>query len=892
MAIRYRIDIENSSGTVQGSGPITSASFWESTAEMDRAGSFSFAMPAADGKASLIQERYVARCYALLNSTWTEIGAGVIDDISLDVGADGEAVLAVSGMGIARELSQRSVRNLELASAGTFITHSAAITAIDAYSPAGWTITPAGSPPNDNVYGRFAGESVLNALLRAAEKTRTHFYYAGDRTLVFADSFSDSGVRAIQARGDLAAGLAAITALRRIYDSYDLRTRIIPYGAGQGDTRLTLAAANRTPASGYSLDTANNYIENDTATATYGLDEIALEFKDVGPVSNSDADVQAASNALYDAAYEWLRRYSQRGEFYELALAECDTVLRPMQSIRVSYRDERQNIDIDTDLNILGATLRIDAEGLRTTRLTVGSLDRWPEDDTSVLVGRMQQGQMFQALPQLNANSYVTAYNKNIDDTETATVRFRFGDEVTQLQQVLFEFQLLPFESTVLTVALDSMTGGAGELETDPAASSMGAISNNSSGSSSPNETGGASTNETGSAAPVTAAGGGANTGSGGGADTGGKSLTSATGGGSDTGSAAPTTGTTAPDTGGAAPSTSSVAVSVSSGGGDDTSISAPVTGLAAPTTAGTSLTSANSAPDTGEPQGYDSEPAQSNRHYHTFEVFDISGGTGPNVLIDVTNAQFFFSGSDGDPVEINTWWSGRHTHGVDSHTHTTVSHNHTTPSHSHATANHSHTTAGHTHGTTAHTHTSASHSHTTISHAHTTPGHSHTTASHSHTTASHTHTIPTHTHTTLDHIHTTVTHTHAVAAHTHTITHTHSLNNHTHSLNNHQHTLTPSITTTYGIFREEEANTYDIDDLEYQVNSGGWSDLNGATDIGSGWYRLDITSALRVAGTYRPVQESNTLDVRRKAAAAADKTVTVDALLSVRNIIQGIAYA
>jgi hypothetical protein len=102
---------------------------------------------------------------------------------------------------------------------------------------------------------------------------------------------------------------------------------------------------------------------------------------------------------------------------------------------------------------------------------------------------------------------------------------------------------------------------------------------------------------------------------------------------------------------------------------------------------------------------------------------------------------------------------------------------------------------------------------------------------------------------------------------------------------------MTPSITTTYGIFREIAGNTYAITDLEYQVNSGAWADLDTAMDIGSSWYRLDITSSVRVANTFRPVQESNTINLRKKAAAAADKTVTIDALLSVRNIIQGIAY-
>ena len=52
----WRIDVLDSSGAVLGSGPITSATGWQSTTRMDRAGVFSFEMPASDAALELSAE--------------------------------------------------------------------------------------------------------------------------------------------------------------------------------------------------------------------------------------------------------------------------------------------------------------------------------------------------------------------------------------------------------------------------------------------------------------------------------------------------------------------------------------------------------------------------------------------------------------------------------------------------------------------------------------------------------------------------------------------------------------------------------------------------------------------------------------------------------------------
>src|SRR4051812_24835932 len=135
MGISFYIDVESSSGTKLGSGPITSASTWKYTARMDKAGSFSFAMPASDPKASNLARKLKVRGWALINNVWTEVGAGIIDNVQRTPAADGKVTIVVSGDSEERELAYRSVGFLELAASNDGLLHADAVDAIVAYAP-------------------------------------------------------------------------------------------------------------------------------------------------------------------------------------------------------------------------------------------------------------------------------------------------------------------------------------------------------------------------------------------------------------------------------------------------------------------------------------------------------------------------------------------------------------------------------------------------------------------------------------------------------------------------------------------------------------------------------------------------------------------------------------
>ena len=83
MSVNWWVDIENASGTVQGDGPLQPTR-WRSTRRLNKAGTFEFEIPATDTRAAnLIQQKYIARCYAVIGGATVEVGAGIIEEITL-----------------------------------------------------------------------------------------------------------------------------------------------------------------------------------------------------------------------------------------------------------------------------------------------------------------------------------------------------------------------------------------------------------------------------------------------------------------------------------------------------------------------------------------------------------------------------------------------------------------------------------------------------------------------------------------------------------------------------------------------------------------------------------------------------------------------------------------
>ncbi|MCK9357715.1 MAG: hypothetical protein M0R22_11330, partial [Dehalococcoidia bacterium] len=104
------IDVEDSSGNTLGDGPITTATRWEYHPTLDEAGTFAFAMPAGDPRAALLLSKRIVRCWMEDAGTVTEVGAGIIDEVELQVGEP--SVLRVSGPDLLAELAARAIPEL------------------------------------------------------------------------------------------------------------------------------------------------------------------------------------------------------------------------------------------------------------------------------------------------------------------------------------------------------------------------------------------------------------------------------------------------------------------------------------------------------------------------------------------------------------------------------------------------------------------------------------------------------------------------------------------------------------------------------------------------------------------------------------------------------------
>jgi hypothetical protein len=458
----FYIQIEDSSGNPYGDGPISEASYWEYTARLDQAGAFSFALPATVAKAAIVQNERIARAYVILGGLWVNVGAGPITEVTRTKGADGRVLLTAKGDDLLRELTYPSVHNLTLDDIPV-MSFPGAMSTLFGYFPAGWNYTIPTTSTINAVYARFNGESLLAAIIKVAQSQEMHFYRdttGTGRNIVIANAFTASGIRAIQAGpGPLATETCAITSLTQHLLSSDFYTAIYPHGSGNGDIDLRLKATNRAAPSGYTLDAANNKLSYNSNVSIYGLRERHVDFKEIGPVSNTAADLQAAANALFDAALRELRLISAGigAATYDVSLAGCNALLRPMQTIQLAYRSVEEGLSIDgTALNILEATWRVEASEIQTTKVVVSTSDRLPQTDTGTIADSIATGSVYRAMPQIGPNSYWENGVVYVGDDQTNNIGempFIFGPEVMQIQQVVLRYRVTDTISPTKTTA-------------------------------------------------------------------------------------------------------------------------------------------------------------------------------------------------------------------------------------------------------------------------------------------------------------------------------------------------------------------------------------------------------------------------------------------------------
>ena len=488
MEIRnFWVDIEDASGNRIGAGPLRGSQF-RHMARLSASGEFSFVVSVADPNLSALVEKRIAICkYVDRDGTLQPFGGGVVDKIVRSVELDGSITITVSGNDLVRELTYRSVGTLDLSGGGTGVSNGP--DQVMALAPAGWTISD--GTTLTNVYAGYDGETVLNALIGIGEHIGEHWRLGSGRTVEWigpASSFVASGVRAVQhinnpVAAETADEIALITSLEEVSDAADLITRVIPRGSGNGGVALTLAHVTDAAPSGYTLNVAQNYLKRDASETAYGRIERVLDFKNIGPLSNTAADIQAAANMLMQASVEHLRRYGTPQKFYKVGLAKVGQILKPGTTMRVVYRSILDGVvkyDLDGTYIILEAENSITPEGISTTSVTISTIDRMPMTDSDYLAKQVMTAKVLSAHQQLGASVDTFTYRDELDNAKGASFRFWLGDEYTSIQRAVLRFRIQPLRSTVKSVAGSSTTTSSG-----------GGSTSGSGGSSAPTSSGG-----------------------------------------------------------------------------------------------------------------------------------------------------------------------------------------------------------------------------------------------------------------------------------------------------------------------------------------------------------------------------------------------------------------
>lgn len=480
--MRLWIDIEDSDHDVVGEGPISNVIRATTHKRLSRAGEFSFEVPATDPRASLIVARRGASIYGMIDGVKRYLGGGQIEEMRTRIGTDGLPILSVSGGDLLRELVRILTGNLELNGTGNFNVDSLLDGIVP--TPLEWAYTRDGDSPNFK--GRLVYEPILGAMVAIAEKTGAMFRQEEDggepRHVRWFYANGVSGILATM-HGDPVAiesnpNACLITNIEIAEDAFDVKTHAFVWGAGEGASQFSMASATHWP-DGATLITSDytyegqtyrfarisNRIINLTALAAYGQDEVALAFKDIGPLTNNPTDMISGANYLVLAAVEWMHQRRMPYTAYRLSVAGLDATLEPGQTILVHarrFRDGEKPINVNATLYVLEIENTIDTNGVRTTGLTVANLKRWPVTGNEEIVREMGATKVLSAHPQTGPNVDTIPYREHLDDDHDATLYFWLGEETTTVQSVIVRFRVDPLRSTVKSIAGTSMTTPSG----------------------------------------------------------------------------------------------------------------------------------------------------------------------------------------------------------------------------------------------------------------------------------------------------------------------------------------------------------------------------------------------------------------------------------------------
>jgi uncharacterized membrane protein YgcG len=465
-----RIDIEDASGNRKGGGPLVTVGSLARTRELDRIGGIKFPVPATDPRSAEIR---IGRHYKVYHKILGYLGEFIHQDTRVKTGE--HPVLEVVADDLLRELAWPSClfnREYSVQYLGVIVTNLLTLAS-------GWS---GGSVANVGYTStEFQGESVLNAIMSLAEGGGAHFRLGtATRTLDFGGFGVDSGIRCMGV--DVVGpeledndALAIISDIEISSEGGSIVNRLVPLGAGEGETRLTLAWTTITDPS-YPVQNALNpdgstyyYIEDTTSQTAYGVIVAPYTRSDIRPLSNTDVDMINAANALYNTALAALLRRKDPDISYRLSVRKLRGSLRPGQTVQVVYRGmvtydgtPYKYVDLNTDMYVLSIEDQFKGDGSIEHRLEVSEAGFRPVSDTGVVTQMHRDIEviMGRVQPSISYNKVGPYLRDLVAATYDAVMDVRIGPEVLLLNHAKLRFATSPFR-----VRSGSVASGGGSTQ-------------------------------------------------------------------------------------------------------------------------------------------------------------------------------------------------------------------------------------------------------------------------------------------------------------------------------------------------------------------------------------------------------------------------------------------
>ena len=463
-----------------GDGPIVNIFRASASCALDGAGSFSIQCAATDKRAiELLQSERRVYLYTDAYSDKRLLTQGIIRKRSIDESAAGSRLI-IGGPDVLDELKRR---NSLIGRSFSQSTLSDICSTLIGLVP-GWSIDVDSAIANNVLDLRLDGASILKAFQDLFPRYGYHIRLdpTAPKTLVVSRFGNASGYRAHAIRNFYEEALeneelVLVERINEEADTENLVNRIFLQGAGEGTAALTLNGSTRTTP--YTIEdivgpdlTSQYYIEDTTSIADYGVIEKYVQFKEIGALSNSSADVRNAANALYDAGVIHLSRYASPFEHYNVILRNVRQNLQVGDTLRLDYVAEidtpdgkARYFDLEGDYWIMECRESIDANQIITS-LRVASVDRMPDTPAKWVQDAIESVQARDLKPSVTGSIRSYVFPRQIDQHNGGKIPIEFTAASREVQRVRMRIRTRPLRGNVRATAANqvqsSAAGGSG----------------------------------------------------------------------------------------------------------------------------------------------------------------------------------------------------------------------------------------------------------------------------------------------------------------------------------------------------------------------------------------------------------------------------------------------